>query len=440
MEEEQISGSINSFSDRSNYNSSHDTNPNNYYYDEEEESSSSHNHRSKRSKHAPILEEEDRISALPDSILLSILCFLPINGAIKTGVLSKRWASLWTFLPSLSFDSGSFEYLDDFTSAVDNTLLLHRAHKLTNFDIQFEYDYDTVLNPRLDLWVRVATNARVEKLSLHLWSPDCLDLDRYQLPQHLYANEYVSEFNFSCCKILPNGLPHWSSLKRLCIGYSALSEDVIRKVLMGGPRLESLELLQFWGLYRLDIVSESLRKLVVDSYVQHMFESEERKLELEIVAPKIECLEILGCFYTNRCWIKDVSALVEAKLDFDMRMEEEGALEEFQDIVRDILESVHHVKKLTVGSSCLKALSIMTVKHLSSPLSKCKCLTIASMGECDFPNILSLLQSSPYVETLVLDITSWGCMWSAVCFSWTYFPTVISKNNEGLILIITSFF
>ena len=45
--------------------------------------------------------------------------------------------------------------------------------------------------------------------------------------------------------------------------------------------------------------------------------------------------------------------LVEAKLDFDMRMEEEGALEEFQDIVRDILESVHHVKKLTVGSSCL---------------------------------------------------------------------------------------
>ena len=308
MEEEQISGSINSFSNRSNYNSSHDTNPNNYYYDEEEESSSSHNHRSKRSKHAPILEEEDRISALPDSILLSILSVLPINDAIKTGVLSKRWASLWTSLPSLSFDSGYFEYLDDFTSAVDNTLLLHRAHKLTNFDIRFEYDYDTVLNPRLDLWVRFATNAKVEKLSLYLWSPDCLDLDRYQLPQHLYANKFVSEFNFSCCKILPKALPHWSSLKRLCIWNSALCEDVIRKVFMGSPRLESLELHQFWGFTRLDIVSESLRKLVIDRYVQHLFESEERKLELEIVAPKIECLEILGGFYMKRCRIKDASA------------------------------------------------------------------------------------------------------------------------------------
>ncbi|KAL4628842.1 hypothetical protein ACB092_05G267100 [Castanea dentata] len=190
MEEEQISGSINSFSDRPNYNSSLDINPNNYYYDdEEEESSSSHNHRSKRSKHAPILEEEeDRISALPDSILLSILSFLPIKGAIKTDVLSKRWASLWTSLPSLSFDSGYFESLEDFTKAVDDTLLLHRAHKLTNFDIEFDCDYDPVLNPRLDLWVRFATNARVEKLSLHLRGPDCLDLDRYRLPQHLYAN------------------------------------------------------------------------------------------------------------------------------------------------------------------------------------------------------------------------------------------------------------
>nr|POE82147.1 hypothetical protein CFP56_77466 [Quercus suber] len=38
--------------------------------------------------------------------------------------------------------------------------------------------------------------------------------------------------------------------------------------------------------------------------------------------------------------------------------EEEGACEEFQDTVRDILESVHHVKKLTVGSWCLMFLDI----------------------------------------------------------------------------------
>ncbi|XP_065618068.1 putative F-box protein At1g49610 [Quercus suber] len=401
MEEEQISGSTNSFSDRYNPNdySSHD--------EEEKEEESSHDH---RSNHAPILV--DRISALPDSILLSILCFLTINDAIKTGVLSKRWASLWTSLPSLSFDSLSFRHLEDFTNAVDDTLLLHRAPKLTNFDIRVNHDYETKLNPRLDLWVRFATNAKVEQLSLHLWPPHSLDPNGYQLPQHLYANEFVSEFNFSFCKIFPTGLLRWSSLKRLSIGHSALCEDVIRKVLMGSPRLESLELHDCYGFHRLDIVSESLRKLVVDSYLIDMLESEERQLELEIVAPKIECLEILGCFRMKKCRIKDVSALVEAKLDFNMRNgygsdEEEGACEEYQDIVRDILESVHHVKKLTVGHWCLMVVSIMSMEHLPSPLSKCQCLTMKTdMEKENLPGIARLLQSSPFVETLSMNVTS----------------------------------
>ncbi|KAK7818310.1 putative f-box/lrr-repeat protein [Quercus suber] len=181
---------------------------------------------------------------------------------------------------------------------------------------------------------------------------------------------------------------------------------------MGSPRLEYLELNDCYEFNRLDIVSESLRKLVIDSYLVDMLEREERALELEIVAPKIECLEILGVFFMRRCRIKDVSALVEAKLDFNMWKgydsdEEEGACEEFQDTVRDILESVHHVKKLTVGSWCLMVVSIMSMKRLPSPLSKCQCLTMkTSMEKENLPGIASLLQSSPYVETLNIDITS----------------------------------
>ncbi|KAF3948840.1 hypothetical protein CMV_025210 [Castanea mollissima] len=98
----------------------------------------------------------------------------------------------------------------------------------------------------------------------------------------------------------------------------------------------------------------------------------------------------------------------------DLR-EEEDAVERHEDNVKKLLESLHHVKNLTVGIWCLTALSIMSVKHLPSPLSKCKCLTIqTSMGKCDLPGIGSLLQSSPYVETLVIDITSWGYVWPAL--------------------------
>ncbi|KAK7832595.1 putative f-box/lrr-repeat protein [Quercus suber] len=282
------------------------SNPNNS--EEEDEEESSDNHRTKRRKHAPTLE--DRITTLPHSILLNILSF-----------------------------TQSYKTATAFASEVDDTLLLHRAPKLANFSVQFEYK--SHLKRHLDLWVRFATTAKVDKLSLQLSSPcfSLLDANEYRLPQYLYANEFVSEFDFSYCKIKPIGLLCWVSLKRLCIRKSALCEDLIRKVLMGSPRLEYLELNDCYEFNRLDIVSESLRKLVIDSYLVDMLEREERTLELEIVAPKIECLEILGDFFIRRCRIKHVSALVEAKLDFDMWKgydsdEEEGACEEFQDTER----------------------------------------------------------------------------------------------------------
>ena len=65
---------------------------------------------------------------------------------------------------------------------------------------------------------------------------------------------------------------------------------------------------------QLDIVFESLRKLVIYNYF--MVGSDDPVFELEIVAPKIESLETLGYFCTKKCRIKEASSLVEAKLSF----------------------------------------------------------------------------------------------------------------------------
>ncbi|KAK7842492.1 putative f-box protein [Quercus suber] len=296
--------------------------------EEQQEEESSDDHRTKRLKHAPILEE-DRISTLPDSILLSILCFLPTKDAIKTGVLSKRWSYLWTSVPSLSFEDGSFQCIDDFTSAVDHTLHLHTATKLRNFFVLF--NYETHLKPYLDLWFRFATTAK-----------------------HLYTNEFVSELDFYFCKIKPNGIVNLSSFTRLTIGFTALCEVAIKKVVMGSPRLEYLELDNCCRLNRLDLVSESLRKLVIYSYFMRssVGRSPDPVFELEIVAPKIRSLEILGFFLMKKCRIKDVSSLVEAKLDFNCEVKEEdqeSAYKEYEQTERELLESLHHVRELTVG-------------------------------------------------------------------------------------------
>ena len=62
-----------------------------------------------------------------------------------------------------------------------------------------------------------------------------------------------------------------------------------------------------------------------------------------------------------------------------------------------------------------------------------------SMERWDLLGIASLLQSSPYVETLVLDVISSYNVELEVCFSLSNFLNVVwyqRKFNEDLILII----
>ncbi|OMO50678.1 hypothetical protein CCACVL1_30322, partial [Corchorus capsularis] len=53
--------------------------------------------------------EADRLSDLPDCLLLRILSLVDTTIAVRTGVLSNRWSCLWTRLPILNFDSQLFK-------------------------------------------------------------------------------------------------------------------------------------------------------------------------------------------------------------------------------------------------------------------------------------------------------------------------------------------
>ncbi|KAK7836432.1 hypothetical protein CFP56_022498 [Quercus suber] len=142
---------------------------------------------------------------------------------------------------------------------------------------------------------------------------------------------------FISMKYNSQGLVGWSSLKFLCIGYTALSEDVINEVLMGSPRLEFLKL-----------------KLVIDSCYSKCHEP----IELEIVAPKIESLEILGNFYRKND-------------------EEEEVRKDSVEVVSELFENLHQVKKLIVGKWCLKQyFMLFLTANVDYHLQRHECINI----------------------------------------------------------------
>nr|POE48473.1 hypothetical protein CFP56_67408 [Quercus suber] len=101
-----------------------------------------------------------------------------------------------------------------------------------------------------------------------------------------------------------------------------MSEDVINKVLMGSPRLEFLTLETCFRFSRLDILSESLRKLVIDTCISIC----DKPLELEIVAPKIESLEILGNFKGSIYDFSETSAFSIVKLQISNDEDNHGKM------------------------------------------------------------------------------------------------------------------
>lgn len=50
------------------------------------------------------VENMDKISQMPNEILLMIMCLLPVDDVVRTCVLSKRWQNLWKQVPRLTLD------------------------------------------------------------------------------------------------------------------------------------------------------------------------------------------------------------------------------------------------------------------------------------------------------------------------------------------------
>ncbi|MCD9643497.1 hypothetical protein HAX54_031062 [Datura stramonium] len=363
----------------------------------------------------------DRISQLPDCLLLQILSLMPTDETLVTSALSKRWRYLWNSLDTFSFSI--FDYHEGYVSYVDYVLAHSVSPKIKKF--QLDSHEPGAYQSHIDRWFSFAVEKKVENVELRSNS----DEEVCALPECLYTCSSLITLVLGFCYFDANVFIAWKSLKSIKLKWMVLSDDHIVNLLRGCPALETMELSNFKGFSRLEIRSSKLKRLNLIEY-----NDEEIDHSLEIVAPYLQHLEISKSLYGLKCRLVDVSSLVNAKLTFNITCikeikyllddevdDEEDSCRDYHQgfmiLVQDYLQKLSCASKITIGTWFTEVLCMLQFKGVPIPELKCKYLTLElHTKKFSAYGAAGLLRASPDIETFNIDIAAMHPVANFCCF------------------------
>ncbi|CAH8260041.1 unnamed protein product [Arabidopsis lyrata] len=330
------------------------------------------------------------ICALPDDLLVQILCLIPTKDAVTTMILSKRWRFVWTMLPKLDYK----ENFEDETSVwdfLDKSLQLHKAPSLERLRIhlgkQCPVDVD------VGKWVLNAVERFVRELILEIrFIPTA---DPTSLPKSLYTCKALVKLTLTH-KILVDvpSLPCLPSLKSLAL-VSVVYKDQGSHVRL----LSSCPVLRYLCVVRnkSDNVTKFIVKLPSLRSLGYMDDGYGRSLVID--SPGLKYLRIIDHPLGNNISIQNMPCLLSAVV--------------FRTHVKDkFLTSLSSVTCLNLAN--IKVACCSTINF--SRLRKFQ-LYPSSSEHCWMETLVLLLHSAPKLKALIIN-TAFDGRHGEVPLSW----------------------
>ncbi|XP_074337680.1 F-box/LRR-repeat protein At3g26922-like [Apium graveolens] len=394
------------------------------------------------------VSEKDRISDLPDALLLIILSLLPTEQAVRTSILSKRWRPLCISLPNLVFYHRNWrDSAINFANFVDR-FLMHRPNdlKIEKFGLHCVEDYyldrvgDWILNAlefdakEIDLWFRFR-----EMFVLMYEVFFCTCLEKLQLSGKILV-DIPENVKFSSLRFLKFDEITFSSYES--IGELLIKCPVLEVLYISGCKWLSGCCLRISG--------SALKKFSLVSYSRI---DEKSTLEISIETPGLETL-ILDSFASDDILIKkNLPFLTTAQIEVVQIIEGVAPSSVFGDCTFGLLNKITHVKSLSLGGETVEALNrayhsdFSTVHNGFPPFHNLTDLSISvDEAYCGQTLLYDFLENSPNLESLffpqgLVDTFSdqtwrftWAWSWShtAECLS-THLKTVDIGEFSGTV-------
>lgn len=249
---------------------------------------------------------EDRISELPDHILVTILSLLSLREAASTHLLSKRWINLWTYVSNLSFETTYFTDAakrkdpavrrSEFVSLVNRIIHLHQGNKLDGFRISscLSDRSGTSYRGDIDNWVDFAFKRSVQKFYLDIDADMSCGNQRYPFPDKVLT--YLkTPLGLSCIKTLTN----------LALHHVDVTDEVVTHFLSNCPFLERLCIRCAYRIKYINAASSlPLRLKFLDILTCPKLQS------VGNFCSKFGLLQFLGCAYGPKFIIKEARSLL----------------------------------------------------------------------------------------------------------------------------------
>ncbi|XP_010502644.1 PREDICTED: putative F-box/FBD/LRR-repeat protein At4g13965, partial [Camelina sativa] len=255
----------------------------------------------------------DRISELPEALILQILSLLPTKEAIATSVLSKQWQSHWKMLPKLKFDCSDHKPVRGtmtFSTNICRSLLSYnKAPVLKSLHLKICFSRCSTID--IGILIGIALSRNVRKLVL-----ECSLLNVFKFPRCLLYNCETLEtlkLKYSARIDVPSSI-RLKSLTTLHLDRVDFKNDEsVVNLLSGCPNLENL-MVHLFPIRRLNTLKSF--KIVVPSLQRlSIFGSRRGRLQGYVInAPSLIYLKIEGICGHDFCLIENVPKLVEANI------------------------------------------------------------------------------------------------------------------------------
>ncbi|CAN0914419.1 F-box/FBD/LRR-repeat protein At2g04230 [Linum grandiflorum] len=266
---------------------------------------------------------EDRISRLPDEILHSILFRLGHSKeAGQKIILSKKWRRVWHSYPVVHFDLYSRYSRSDLEKFSHSTIERFSRDSLLAMETlklqSVVYEAGTVSCPVVDRLLDLASERKAEEIEV-IASSYCYE-PGLSLPYRVLFNSTVKTLRLSRVLFALDNykydipLSHSHTCLRSLYLYSVEFQDqeLLMNLISNSPLLETLQLIRIvckfsklqlstlTNLKKLDIVNCWLEKIeIVAPWLQSLYLEQKEAIEIALIAPQLNCLEIVEAALTE---------------------------------------------------------------------------------------------------------------------------------------------